>query len=195
MRTQTLKLGLAALAIFIAANANAAGPEAQIHETLDRVLDVTRTFNSQQDFVDAKPKLREIILPRFDFAEMARRSLGDYWGDLQGKEKQQEFITAFVDFAERSYTNALGTYRGEKMTYDRETINGDYAEVATGVVGSSGEKTPVVYRLRLIGADWKVYDVVIDDISLVANFRSQFGRILKTASLDDLILKLRSKSA
>jgi len=193
MRTQTLKWALGALAIFLAAAANAAGPEEQIKDTLDRVLAVTATFNSQQDFVDAKPKLREIILPRFDFAEMARRSLGDYWSGLHGKE--QEFVSAFVDFAERSYTNALGTYRGEKMIYERETINDDYAEVATGVVGSSGEKTPIVYRLHLVGTEWKVYDVVIDDVSLVANFRSQFSRILKTASLDDLIQKLRTKNA
>jgi phospholipid transport system substrate-binding protein len=124
---------------------------------------------------------------------MARRSLGDHWPSVEAK--QQDFVAAFIRFAESSYTSALGTYRGEKMTYDRETITDDYAEVATGVVGSSGEKTPVVYRLRLIGADWKVYDVVIDDVSLVANFRSQFGRILKTASLDELILKLKSKNA
>jgi phospholipid transport system substrate-binding protein len=194
MRTRTLKRALAALVIlFSAAGANAAGPEAQIKDTLDRVLAVTATFHSEQDFLDARPVLREIIIPRFDFAEMARRSLGDHWPSLEAK--QQDFVAAFIRFAESSYTNALGTYRGEKMTYDRETISDNYAEVATGVVGSSGEKTPVVYRLRLVGADWKVYDVVIDDVSLVANFRSQFGRILKTASLDELILKLRSKNA
>ncbi|HTM09786.1 MAG TPA: ABC transporter substrate-binding protein [Verrucomicrobiae bacterium] len=191
------RLALAALTIFFAASANAVyagGPEAQIHETLDRVLAVTRTFHSEQDFIDNKPRLREIIVPRFDFTEMARRSLGDeYWSGLQGKE--QEFVAAFVQFAERSYTNALGTYRGEKMTYDRETIDNDFAEVATGVVGSSGEATPIVYKLHLIGPDWKVYDVVIDRISLVANFKSQFGRILKTASLDELMQKLRSKGA
>src|SRR5689334_16125 len=115
MRTQTLKWALApALLIFLAAGANATGPEEQIKATLDRVLAVTATFHSQQDFVDARPKLREIILPRFDFAEMARRSLGDHWPSVEAK--QQDFVAAFIRFAESSYTNALGTYRGEKMT-------------------------------------------------------------------------------
>ena len=191
-----VKLAVGAALLFFGAVASATeGPRAQLQSTMESVLSLTRTFHSEQDFIDNKPRLREIILPRFDFTEMARRSLGDHWAGLQGKEKQQEFVAAFVQFAEGSYTNALGTYRGEKMTYDRETIDSDYAEVATGVVGSSGESTPIVYKLHLIGADWKVYDVVIDQISLVANFRSQFGRILKTASLDELMQKLRSKGA
>ena len=189
-----MKLALAAVMIFsVSAAAEEMSPKAAIQDTLERVLAVTRTFDSQQDFIDNKPKLRAIIIPRFDFTEMARRSLGPDWSRLQGRE--QEFVAAFIQFAEASYTNALGSYRGEKMTYGREKIDNDTAEVPTEVVGSSGDKTPVVYKMRLVGGDWKVYDVVIDDVSIVANFRSQFARILKNDTLDGLMAKLRAKSA
>jgi phospholipid transport system substrate-binding protein len=179
--------------IFAVSAAAAVSPKEQIRDTLERVLAITRTFNSQQDFIDNKPKLRAIILPRFDFAEMARRSLGAEWERLQGRE--QEFVAAFIQFAESSYTNALGAYRGEKMNYGREKIDNDRAEVYTEVVGSSGEATPIVYKMRLVGGEWKVYDVVIDDVSIVSNFRSQFARILKSDSLDGLMGKMRAKSA
>ncbi|HEY1374027.1 MAG TPA: ABC transporter substrate-binding protein [Candidatus Binatia bacterium] len=186
-----IKVALAAL--FIASLAHAdTSPKAAIQDTLERVLAVTRTFNSQQDFIDNKPKLRAIIIPRFDFTEMARRSLGADWSRLAGRE--QEFVDTFIQFAEASYTNALGTYRGEKMIYGREVIDNDAAEVHTSVVGSSGEATPIVYMMRRVGADWKVYDVVIDDVSLTSNFRSQFARILKNDSIDGLMAKLRAKA-
>ena len=91
--------------------------------------------------------------------------------------------------------NALGSYRGERMTYGREQIDQDLAQVDTQVWGSSGDSTPIVYKMRRVGNDWKVYDVVIDDVSLTSNFRSQFGRILKRDSVDELMRKLRSKAS
>lgn len=187
-----IKVALAALLFASVAHAENS-PKAAIQDTLERVLAVTRTFNSQQDFIDNKPKLRAIIIPRFDFTEMARRSLGADWDRLAGRE--QEFVDAFIQFAESSYTNALGTYRGEKMIYGREIVDNDKAEVHTAVVGTSGDPTPIVYMMRRVGGDWKVYDVVIDDVSLTSNFRSQFARILKKDSLDGLMARLRARAA
>jgi phospholipid transport system substrate-binding protein len=184
---------LAALTIFFAAGAIASTqPKAQLEDTMERVMAVTKSFNSEQDFIDNKPRLRAIIMPRFDFAEMARRSLGSDWHRVQGRE--DEFVAVFVSFAEGSYMNALGSYRGERMTYGREQIDQDFAQVDTQVWGSSGEATPIVYKMRRVGGDWKVYDVVIDDVSLTSNFRSQFGRILKKDSVDELMRKLRAKA-
>ncbi|MGE5305425.1 MAG: ABC transporter substrate-binding protein, partial [Alphaproteobacteria bacterium] len=149
-----------------------------------------QTFHSQKDFVDNKARLREIVFPRFDFAEMARRSLGNRWSTLAGREA--EFIEAFMQFAEGSYMSALASYRGEKIIYGREDIEANFAEVETQVLGR-GEMTPVTYKLHLVGDEWKVYDVIIDQISLVSNFHSQFGRILQTASVDELMRRLREK--
>jgi phospholipid transport system substrate-binding protein len=157
---------------------------------MERVMALTQTFHSEKDFTDNKARLKQILLPRFDFAEMARRSLGNRWSTLAGKEA--EFVAAFMQFAEGSYLNTIGSYRGEKIIYSRENIDANFAEVETQVLGR-GETTPVTYKLHLVGDEWKVYDVVIDQISLVSNFHSQFGRILQTASVDELMRRLRAK--
>jgi phospholipid transport system substrate-binding protein len=189
-RRTYIKFVLIAMLIGFASSAIAETPTAQLQDTMEQVLALTQTFHSEKDFTDNKARLREIIFPRFNFAEMARRSLGNRWIILAGK--QAEFIAAFMQFAESSYLNALGSYRGEKITYGQERIDADFAEVETQVFGR-GEMTPIVYKLHLIGDEWKVYDVIIDQISLVSNFHSQFGRILQTASVDELMRRLRAK--
>ncbi len=171
-------------------NAISGSPQAQLQDTMEQVLALTQTFQSEKDFTDNKARLREIIFPRFDFAEMARRSMGNRWNALA--EKQTEFIAAFIQFAESSYLNALGSYRGEKMNYGHESVDGNFADVETQVVGR-GETTQITYKLHLVADEWKVYDVVIDQISLVSNFHSQFGRVLQTASIDELMRRLREK--
>lgn len=168
-------------------------PKQQLQGTMERVMAVTRTFQSAADFENSKARLKQIIFPRFDFAEMARRSLGKHWSGLQGKET--EFLAAFLQFAEASYMSALGSYRGEKMVYGREQIDKNFAEVDTQVLNSRGEGTPITYKLHLVRAQWKVYDVIIDQVSLVSNYQSQFSRILQTASVDELMRRLREKGA
>jgi phospholipid transport system substrate-binding protein len=190
VRNACPKLVLIAALIGFATSAMAEPPKAQLQETMERVMALTQTFHSEKDFTNNKARLRQIIFPRFDFAEMARRSLGNRWSTLEGKEA--EFVAAFMQFAEGSYMNALASYRGEKITYGREKIDATFAEVETQVLGR-GETTPVTYKLRLVGDEWKVYDVIIDQISLVSNFHSQFGRILQTASVDELMRRLREK--
>jgi len=191
-RSTYLKFLVIAMGICLESNAMAVeSPKAQLQETMERVMAVTATFRSEKDFLDNKVRLKQIILPRFDFSEMARRSLGNRWSTLDGREN--EFVAAFIQFAEASYTNALGSYRGEKMIYGREQVDQNFAEVDTQVIGSRGESTPINYRLHLVRGQWKVYDVVIDQISLVSNFHSQFGRILQTASMDELMRRLREK--
>jgi phospholipid transport system substrate-binding protein len=186
-----VKFTLIALLIGFASNAIAETPRTQLEETMERVMTVTRTFRSQSDFENNRERLKQIILPRFDFTEMARRSLGSHWSGLNGSEKK-EFVAAFVNFAEASYTNQIGSYRGEKMIYGREQVDRNFAEVETRVVNSRGE-TPITYKLHLVGRQWKVYDVVIDQVSIVSNYQSQFGRILKTASIDELMRRMREK--
>jgi len=187
------KFVVIAMAICFGSNVMAVeNPKAQLQGTMERVMAVTRTFRNATDFTDNKDHLRQIILPRFDFSEMARRSLGNRWSTLAGREN--EFVAAFVQFAEASYMNALGSYRGEKMTYGREQVDENFAEVDTQVLGR-GEPAPVTYKLHLVGNDWKVYDVIIDNVSVVSNFRSQFSRILQTASIDELMRRLREKGA
>ena len=192
-KNRYVKLAVMALLLWrsSAADALAETPRQQLQGTMERVMAVTRTFQSASDFADNRDRLRQIVLPRFDFAEMARRSLGSHWGSLNGRET--EFLAAFVQFAEGSYMSALGSYRGEKMIYGREQVDKNLAEVDTQVLNSQGEAAEITYRLHLVGRDWKVYDVVIDHVSLVSNYQSQFSRILQTASMDELMRRLREK--
>ena len=169
-------------------------PMDRIKGAIERVSQVLQDVSAQSgaNKAEAVQMIREIILPSFDFAEMAKRSMGDRWKNLDGR--QNEFVGAFAAFVENSYMNTLASYRGEKILFLRERVNQDLAQVDTQVVAGKGEPLSVNYRLHLVQDDWKVYDVVVDNISLVSNFHSQFSRILASASFDELLRKMREKS-
>jgi phospholipid transport system substrate-binding protein len=190
-----LNCGLIMSALFLTFVTNAAAESAkeQLQGTMDRIIEVLQTIRSPEDIERNRSSLRQILLTRFDFATMAQKSLGNRWNDLNGKEK--EFVSAFTDFVEHSYMSTLGSYRGEKVVYDRDRANGEAAEVDTRVVGGQGAPIKIGYKLHLTGEQWMVYDAVIDDVSLVGNYRSQFARILHTASLEELIQNLRAKAS
>ena len=190
-----LNFGLIVSVFFLTLASNAAAESAkeQLQGTMNRVIEVLRTIRGPEDIEKNRSSLRQILLTRFDFAAMAQKSLGNRWNDLNGKE--EEFVSAFTDFVENSYMSTLGSYRGEKIVYDRDRANGESAEVDTRVVGGQGNPIKIGYKLRLTGQQWMVYDAVIDDVSLVGNYRSQFTRILKTASLEELIKNLQGKAS
>jgi phospholipid transport system substrate-binding protein len=190
-----LNFGLIVSMLFLtfAPNAVAESAKEQLEGTIDRVIEVLRTIRSAEDIEKNRSSLRQILLTRFDFAAMAQKSLGNRWKDLNGKE--EEFVSAFTDFVEHSYMSTLGSYRGEKVVYDRDRTDGESAAVDTQVVGGRGAPIKIEYKLHLTDREWKVYDAVIDDVSVVSNYRSQFARILRTASLEELIQKLRAKTS
>ena len=189
-----LYLGFIALLLFMfAPSAQAESPKEQLQGTIDSVIKVLRTIEGRADIERNRESISKILLTRFDYAAMAQQSLGNRWVDLNGKEK--EFVAVFTDFLEDSYMTTLGSYRGEKVVYDRDRIEGDAAEVDTRVVGGEGSPIKIDYKLHLMGEQWMVYDAVIDDVSVVGNYRSQFARILRTSSLEELLQRLRAKVA
>jgi len=189
-----LNLGLIVLVLFtFAPNATAESPKEQLQGTVDRVIEVIRTIESPRDIEKNRNFLRQILLTRFDYAAMAQQSLGNRWVDLNGKE--EEFISVFADFVEHSYMSTLGSYRGEKVVYDRDSVDGASAEVDTRVVGGEGAPIRIEYKLHLTGGEWMVYGAVVDDVSVIGNYRSQFARVLRTASLEQLIQSLRAKAS
>lgn len=189
-----LKFGLVVWLLFaFARNASAESPKEQLRGTIDRVIEVLKTIRSPQDINKNRNALRQVLLTRFDFAAMAQQSLGNHWSELNGKE--QEFVSVFTDFVENGYMSTLGSYRGEKVVYDRDRVDGETAEVDTQVVGGEGPPIKIGYKLHLTGAQWMVYDAVIDDVSVVGNYRSQFARVLRTGSLEELIQSLRAKAS
>jgi phospholipid transport system substrate-binding protein len=190
-----LNFGLIVSMLFLTFAPNAAAETAkeQLQGTMNHVIEVLRTIRGPEDIERNRNSLRQILLTRFDFAAMAQKSLGNRWKDLNGKE--EEFVSAFTDFVEHSYMSTLGSYRGEKVVYDRDRANGESAEVDTRVIGGQGDPIKIEYKLHLTDGQWMVYDAVIDDVSIVGNYRSQFARVLQTASLGELIQNLRGKAS
>ena len=184
---------ISVLVLTFAPNAAAESAKEQLRGTIDRVIEVLRTIHSVEDIERNRNSLRQILLTRFDFAAMAEKSLGSRWKDLDGMK--EEFVSTFTDFVEHSYMSTLGSYRGEKIVYDRDRSDGESAEVDTRVVGGQGTPIKIGYKLHLTGGQWMVYDAVIDDVSIVGNYRSQFARILQTGSLEKLIQNLRAKAS
>lgn len=138
-------------------------------------------------------RLKKIADARFDYGEMAKRSLGGQWIKLREKE-QQEFVDLFTEFLTATYVEKIHSYSGEEVTFLNERVEGHYAEVKTIMVGKKTD-TPMDYRLVKKGDDWKAYDVVVDGISLVRNYREQFAAILRVSSYERLVLTLREKIA
>jgi phospholipid transport system substrate-binding protein len=187
------RLIMSVLFLTFATNAAAESAKEQLQVTIDRVIEVLHTIHSAEDIERNRTSLRQILLTRFDFAAMAEKSLGNHWKDLDGME--EEFVSTFTDFVEHSYMSTLGSYRGEKVVYDRDRSDGESGEVDTRVVGGRGTPIKIEYKLHLTSGQWMVYDAVIDDVSVVENYRSQFARILRTASLEELIQNLRAKAS
>ncbi|HWP57253.1 MAG TPA: ABC transporter substrate-binding protein [Candidatus Acidoferrales bacterium] len=172
----------------------AESPRSEIQQTIDKVIQILQdpALKGEGKKAERRAKLREIIYPRFDFTEMAKRSLGSQW-QKRTPEEQREFIKAFTRLLEDSYLDQIEAYNGEKVRYVRDRQDGDFAEVDTRIVNKKGEEFAVSYRLHRADAQWKVYDITIENISLVNNYRSQFSRVLARSSFDELLRAMNEK--
>jgi len=138
-------------------------------------------------------QLKKIADVRFDYGEMAKRSLGGHWDKLKERERQ-DFVDLFTEFLTATYVEQMHAYSGEEVTFLNEELEGNHAEVKSIMVGKKTE-IPMDYRLMKKGDDWKAYDVLIDGISLVQNYRGQFAAILRASSYAHLVQMLREKIA
>jgi phospholipid transport system substrate-binding protein len=174
--------------------ARAGIPSDQLRQTTEKVLLILKDprLKSPDKTTERRNQLRQVISARFDFSEMAKRSLGRNWQRLSAEE-QPQFVQLFTGLLERSYTDQIESFNGEKIVYGRENQNRDQAEVQTKIVTKKGEEFSVNYKLHPADREWKVYDVVIENISLVNNYRSQFNRILTNSSSEEFLRKLREK--
>jgi phospholipid transport system substrate-binding protein len=138
--------------------------------------------------------VRKIAEDIFDFTETAKRSLGRHWQPRTAGERK-EFVDLFADLLERSYLSKIELYNGEKIAFLGDTIDGDQATVRTKVVTRQGTEIPVDYKMYRQGDRWLVYDVVIEGVSLIANYRTQFNKIIQTSSYQELVRKMKTKQA
>ena len=131
----------------------------------------------------------------FDFGEMAKRSLGQHW-DQRTPAERGEFVRLFTELIQRAYVAKVDQHdAATKMTFRGETVDGDYAVVQTTIPLSNGNTMPLDYRMHNTRDHWQVYDLSIDGISLVANYRAQFNKVIRTSSYAALVTKLKSQQA
>lgn len=138
-------------------------------------------------------ELRRAADSLFDFTEMARRALGRHWTDRTAGERE-EFVRLFTDLIARSYIGKIDRYAGESIAYVGERVDGAEASVRSQVVTAKGTQIPVEYRLHRVNEAWTAYDVLIENVSLVGTYRSQFDRIIRAESFANLLTRLREKA-
>jgi phospholipid transport system substrate-binding protein len=198
MRVTYLWQGVVALflAFVISFQAMAGEPTEQIKQTTDRIISVL-TDPSLKEPARAEERrklIRRAADERFDWDEMARRSLARHWAGRTDEEKR-EFTSLFSDLLERTYMDKVEGYSGEKVVYEGETVEGDYGVVKVKILTAKDTEISVEYRVRKKGNAWFIYDVSIEGVSLVNNYRTQFNSIILRSSYQELVKKLRAKLA
>ena len=169
-------------------------PTEQLRSQIDRVLKVLEDPDLKKEprALDRRAAVRKIANDIFDFPETAQRSLARHWAPRTPAERA-EFVQLFADLLERSYISKIEVYGGEKIQFIGESIDGDRATVRTRITTREGSDIPIDYRMLPRGSRWLVYDVVIEGVSLVANYRAQFNKIITTSSYKELVKKMRTK--
>jgi phospholipid transport system substrate-binding protein len=141
---------------------------------------------------ERRHQLEDVIGSRFDYTEMSKRTLGGQWGRLT-PEKRSQFVDLFKGFLSDRYAGRIEDYSGEQVHYLNERLEGQYAEVRTKLVSSKVE-IPMDYRLINKDGRWYAYDIIADGVSLVKNYRSQFDKIIRSDSYDELVTRLQNRT-
>ena len=172
----------------------AATAQEQLKGAIDRVVSTldSPAMKGEGKADERRAAVRQIANEIFDFGEIARRSLGRYWQPLSDAQRT-EFVGLFGDLLERSYISKIELYGGEKIVYSGERMDGDLAIVSTKIITKNGTEVPIDYRLFRRGDRWMVYDVNIEGISLVSNYRTQFNKIIQSNGYNTLVDRMRAK--
>jgi len=183
------------LLLLLAGSVYAGVATEQIKGTVDKAVAVLKDprLKPPAKFKERREQLKQILFARFDFTEMARRSLGSNWR-RRSPQEQEEFVELFTDLLERAYADIIESYTDEKIIYLNERIEGGFADVWSKIQTNRGEEYSIAYKAHLVSNEWKVYDVVAENISLVNNFRSQFNRVISGSSYEELLRRLRDRA-
>ena len=175
------------LSLSFARSVSAGEPTSQLSATISEFVTILVNTPVAQLRTSGLPdNAMELVFRRFDFSEMTKRSLGRHWQELN-LDEQREFVEAFTQRLLRGYGRSVRGSGDEKIQYEREVRNGNYASVETKVVSGSGDELPIDYELHDIDGQWKVYDMVIDHISIVNNYKAQFERVIAKSSIKNLL--------
>jgi len=178
--------------IFMVSVASAT-PTEDVKKTVDEVVHIVADKEMKKNDVKRRHALKKAISVIFDYNEMAKRSLGKHWNVRTAAEKKQ-FAELFATLLENSYAGKIESYNNEKIVYIKDIVDGEYAEVKSKVVTAARDEFTLDYRMFNQNGKWMVYDVIIEGVSLVSNYRSQFNKIITSNGYDKLVKKLQSKS-
>ena len=190
----TVAILLSLVAIVVMGPARAAEtPTDAVRTTVNEAISVLQDqgLKNPDRAAERINRLKRIADSRFDYGEMAKRALGAHWNNMSERQ-QEEFVDLFTKLLTATYADQVGLYSGEQVKYLEERLEGDdYAEVRSKMIGKT--TIPLDYRLLKKDGEWRAYDVVIDGVSLVKNYRGQFASMLRLSSYDHLVQTLREK--
>lgn len=178
------------LALAVPYTGAASGPMAELKTSIDALIEVLKT--SGQDVSARREKIRDIIRERFDFRAMSQRALGKNWKKAS-KEQKDRFVELFSSLLEATYLNRIEAYTDEKVSFKNEKIKKNRAVVDTVIVTKSAE-IPITYKMFQKNA-WRVYDISIEGVSLVRNFRTSYGEIIDKEGFPSLLKRMEEKVA
>ena len=193
MRTALLAV-LVAAGVGLAPAAWAGAPTDSIRKQVDVVVKALEDPTLKERPAERRAVVKKAAEEIFDYPDTARRALGSHWSPRTPQEKE-EFVRVFSDLLDRSYISKIDLYQGENVKYVGETVNGNEAIVKTAIQTKSGNEVPIEYRMHLKDSRWLVYDVIIEGVSLVSNYRTQFNKVVQTEGYDTLVQKLKERGA
>jgi phospholipid transport system substrate-binding protein len=190
--------GLAAFVSFLLSMpfvVRAEEPMAQLSASINEFVTImSNTSVAELRATGLPEKARQLVFARFDFSEMTKRSLGSHWKSLDQAE-QREFVVAFTQRLLVAYGKTVRSTGDEKVQFTREVRDGQQASVESKVISSNGDQTPIDYRLHDVDGQWMVYDVLIDNVSVVSNYRAQFDRVIAKSSVQDLLRRMKNQDS
>jgi phospholipid transport system substrate-binding protein len=169
-------------------------PTDQLRQYTDHVIKILEdpAYKTGDKRFEQRAAVRKVAIEIFDVGETARRALGRHWQLLKPDERQ-EFVDLFADLLERTYISKIDLYGGERVKYVSESVDGDNAIVKSRVITRRATEIPVEARMLRHGDRWQIYDVLVENVSLVGNYRAQFDQIVRTSSMQELLRRLRDK--
>jgi len=175
--------------------ASTEGPVQELRNRVDRAVQVLSdpAMKGPSKVAERRPRVRKIADEIFDYNEMSKRSLGVHWQQMAQGDRER-FMRSFSDLLDRAYFEKIDSYNGEKVRYLDPKMDGAQATVPTRVTTDKGSEIPVEYRMQRDNGRWVVYDVVIEGVSLVSNYRAQFDRIVRTGGVEELLKRLEAQA-
>lgn len=182
------------LLLFVVHDAWGGPPTDRLKSSIDKVIKILEdpALKADGKVTERRTAIRKVANDTFDFAEIAKRALARHWQGRTAQERE-EFVMLFADLLERTYISKIELYGGERIQYGREQLDGDFAVVSTKIMTKQGQEVAVDYRMLRQGDRWLVYDVVVEGVSLISNYRTQLNRIIQASSYGELVKKMRTK--